>query len=235
MENWDSLLAFIIDLAFMTPPLDDAIITFIPKPFPIELLFASFVFFVFSMMKGTLSNAFPLDKVIGLTMTVSITGLSIFSFFIFTDQKELRPLPLIMFIIYWFIVSLRGIEGVILGFSLRSKKWFLLPTLLIILILLLNVTLGGIQVEIISLIKGVWLITGASIASFKWVSAFKGGPFSDNLSAVAFFFVLLTSALYIQISQPEVQTLFKWSLPIGFIAGLAARVYENRKNIGRLT
>jgi hypothetical protein len=230
MENWDSLLVFIIDLAFLAPPLDDAIITFIPQPFPVELLFASFIFFVFSMMKGTLFNAFPSGKVIGMTMAVSITGLSILPFL--TDQKELRPF--IMFPIYWFTVSLRGIEGLILGFALRSKRWLLLPALLIIFILLLNVTLGAIQVELISLIKGIWLIAGASIASFKWTSALKGGLFADNISAVAFFLGLLTTALYIQVSQPEVLTLFQWSLPIGFVAGSIVRVYEHHKKISRL-
>jgi hypothetical protein len=122
------------------------------------------------------------------------------------------------------IISIRAVEGMLLGTLLAAKARLWQLPVFIVFAVLLYFALCKVPPPVFRVSKTIWVVGGAILASRKWtrmVSGSKDFPFNGTFSGIAIFLVFMSTMLYVQ-SSPFDQMLFQWVFPLGFMIGLLA-------------
>lgn len=215
---------FVLDLACMLPPLDSIAAVGIPAGLVMAACLGSVALLVVTVVASSLREAFPGAGGTAILLAVCIVVLSGISL----GQDTLRAVFLGVYPAM--VISLRGVEGLILGASYEPKArlWHLgaFP----VAALGLYLALRQFPAFWLNAAKGAWAVLGALIASHGWtgkISQHRNSPFASLASQAALFLVFLSTMLYVQSSQFE-RVLFQWVFPVGCLAGLIASRTERR-------
>lgn len=122
------------------------------------------------------------------------------------------------------VISIRGVEGLILGSKYRPKARAWHPAAFIGTGAALYVALRQFPSPPMHIAEGAWAVIGALIASCGWtgkISQPGNSTFNSPFSKVALFLVFISTMLYVQSSRTD-YFLFQWVFPVGFIGGLVA-------------
>lgn len=218
MQELTKALEFVVDLVCIMPPLDAIKELSLPPATSLVALAAALAFLVFQIIRSSISDTAVFGKATGL-IAVCVVALA------FVGLKEERKLftSLIVPVYVALIITLRLLEGMLLGRGLRSafRPWY--PIVFLLASVLLYVCLRSVPDQTVALLKTGWALVGAGLAAFQWSVQIKEGAdfaslFSQPLTLVAWYFVFVATFLYTQAS-PGLTLLYQWILPVGLAVG----------------
>ncbi len=216
MEELRSVAEFLGDLICLMPPFHEIKMLEMPSWFPMTLCFGGVMLFA--------SAAFgsALREMLGRSAMGYMVGtLLVLFLFAFTPWNAWKGVflagypPLVM--------SLRFGEGALIGDAAYGKRavWWLLPVMLVAAAIV--VIFVRLPTPIVSCIKTVWCLVGATTASIKWTRWTADKSIADVLSGwlprTGIIIVLFSTLLYVS-SSPFDEFIYMAIFPVGFATGV---------------
>jgi hypothetical protein len=220
MDDVLNAFDFVIDLVCMMPPLEGADMAGIPQGLLIAACLGSVFLLVASVISSSMSDVFS-----GNRITVAVAAACIGAIgFMSMGRSTMHGILLIAYPAM--VIALRSGEGMILGLKYQphARSWHLVAFL--VAAIGLYVALRQVPRPSLRVIRGIWAIFGAVIASFVWtrkVSEPDKSLLNSVSSRVALFMVFISTTLYVQSSHLD-QLLFQWVFPVGVALGFFAAI-----------
>ena len=208
-------VGFAIDLVCMMPPLD-AIADFgISRESCMDATIGALFVLMVALIAVSMKDALGMKGIGAIVVGVCIALIG---------YQGMQP-GLLKGIVATFypplVVALRFGEGTIIGTKFRSgRHWWKLLALLP-LAASLYVATCSVEAVTLRMVKAVWFVLGAALASYGWTTIICGDGkalFAGPVPKLALFVVLASTVLYIQASPIE-KTLYQWMLPAGLVIG----------------